>query len=50
MPSKEWITVSLKKKLVKELEKIAQSKDIAKTTLINQILWTYVDKWKGLNP
>jgi len=50
MPSKDWITVSLKRTLVKELKEIAESKDIQHTTLINQILWGYVDKWKGVNP
>lgn len=36
MPSKEWVTVSLKRALVNELKKIAESKDIGHTTLINQ--------------
>lgn len=45
-PSKSWVTVSLKRKLVNELSKIAESKEIAHTSLINQVLWTYVDQWK----
>jgi len=47
-PSKNWKTISLKKSLLNELNKIAEAKDITPTTLINQILWTYADLWKLL--
>ena len=49
MPSKNWVTVSLKRKLVNELSKIAETKEIQHTTLINQILWNYVDQWNLRN-
>lgn len=43
-PSTNWKTISLKKSLLNELNKIAESKDITPTTLINQILWNYIDQ------
>jgi len=46
MANKNWKTVSLKKSLLNEINKIAETKDITPTTLINQILWIYIDHWK----
>lgn len=49
MPNKNWITVSLKKKLVNEIDEIAKIKVMQHTTLINQVLWNYIDQWKLRN-
>lgn len=50
MVSKGFRNVSLKENLWKELQKIAIARHTAPTTIIHQVMWEYVDKWKGLNP